>query len=149
MEKGFANKAHLGMNKERKKGSKIIINEWMDKINKSTRTNKLTNEWINKGSNVYNFSYVWGQSFFLIDIINVFNKDTLNQSSYSKDNVRKKTIYIYAFSRCFYPKRLTVHSRYTLYCQYVCSLGIKPTTFALLTQCSTTEPREHFKLYFK
>ncbi len=23
-----------------------------------------------------------------------------------------------------------------LYCQYVCSLGIEPTTFALLTQCS-------------
>ncbi len=32
-----------------------------------------------------------------------------------------------------------------LYCQYVCSLGIEPTTFALLTQCSTTEPQErHF-----
>ncbi len=30
-----------------------------------------------------------------------------------------------------------------LYCQYVCSLGIEPTTFALLTQCSTTEPQEH------
>ncbi len=29
-------------------------------------------------------------------------------------------------------------------CQYVCSLGIKPTTFALLTQCSTAEPQEHF-----
>ncbi len=28
-----------------------------------------------------------------------------------------------------------------LYCQYVCSLGIEPTTFALLTQCSTTEPQ--------
>ncbi len=26
-----------------------------------------------------------------------------------------------------------------LYCQYVCSLKIEPTTFALLTQCSTTE----------
>ncbi len=25
---------------------------------------------------------------------------------------------------------------------YVCSLGIEPMTFALLTQCSTTEPRE-------
>ncbi len=25
----------------------------------------------------------------------------------------------------------------------MCSLGIKPTTFALLTQCSTTEPQEH------
>ncbi len=29
-----------------------------------------------------------------------------------------------------------------LYCQYVCSLGIEPTNFALLTQCSTTEPWE-------
>ncbi len=51
-------------------------------------------------------------------------------------------IYIYAFSRHFYPKRLTMYSRciaysgYTFFCQYMCSLGIKPTTFALLTQCS-------------
>ncbi len=45
-------------------------------------------------------------------------------------------IYIYAFSRRFYPKRLTVHSGYTFFCQYVCSLGIEPTTFALLMQCS-------------
>ncbi len=45
-------------------------------------------------------------------------------------------IYIYAFSRRFYPKRLTVHSGYTFFCQYVCSLGIEPTTFALLAQCS-------------
>ncbi len=30
-----------------------------------------------------------------------------------------------------------------LYCQYVCSLGIEPTTFMLLTQCSNhTEPQE-------
>ncbi len=27
--------------------------------------------------------------------------------------------------------------------QYMRSLGIKPTTFALLTQCSTTEPQKH------
>ncbi len=52
------------------------------------------------------------------------------------------TGYIYAFSRRFYPKRLTVHSDYTFFCQYVCSLGIEPTTFALVTQCSTTEPQE-------
>ncbi len=34
---------------------------------------------------------------------------------------------IYAFSRCFYPKRLTVHSGYTFYCQYVSyvTMGIK------------------------
>ncbi len=28
-------------------------------------------------------------------------------------------IYIYAFSRHFYPKRLTVHSGYTFFCQYM------------------------------
>ncbi len=28
------------------------------------------------------------------------------------------------------------------FCQYMCSLGIEPTTFALQTQCSTTEPQE-------
>ncbi len=36
-----------------------------------------------------------------------------------------------------------LHSGYTFFCQYVCSLGIEPTTFTLLTQCSTTEPQEH------
>ncbi len=44
-------------------------------------------------------------------------------------------IYIYAFSRRFYPKWLTVHSGYTFFVS-MCSLGIEPTTFALLTQCS-------------
>ncbi len=29
------------------------------------------------------------------------------------------------------------------FCQYMSSLGIEPTTFALLAQCSTTEPQEH------
>ncbi len=36
-----------------------------------------------------------------------------------------------------------LHSGYAFFCQYVCPLGIEPTTFALLTQCSTTEPQEH------
>ncbi len=33
------------------------------------------------------------------------------------------------------------------YCLYVCSLGIEPTTFALLMQCSTTEPQEHWDFF--
>ncbi len=33
--------------------------------------------------------------------------------------------------------------RLYMFYHYVCSLGIEPTTFALLTQCSTTEPQEH------
>ncbi len=48
-------------------------------------------------------------------------------------------IYIYAFSRCVYPKRLT--SGYT----FVLLVCVFPgnRTHALLTQCSTTEPQEH------
>ncbi len=38
----------------------------------------------------------------------------------------------------------TTYIAFSLYIfgQYVCSLGIVPTTFALLMQCSTTEPQE-------
>ncbi len=58
--------------------------------------------------------------------------------------------------RCFYFTFTFMHladafiqsafySGYTFFCQYMCSLGIEPTTFALLTQCSNhwatgTEP---------
>ncbi len=50
----------------------------------------------------------------------------------------------FTFIRRFYPKWLTVRLRYTFFLlQYVCFLGFEPTTFALLTQCSTNEPQEH------
>ncbi len=52
-------------------------------------------------------------------------------------------VYIYAFSRCFYPKRLTVHSGYT-FCFSMCvPWESNPQPFALLTQSSATEPQEH------
>ncbi len=35
----------------------------------------------------------------------------------------------FTFIRRFYLKRLTVYSGYTFFFQYVCSLGIEPTTF--------------------
>ncbi len=38
-------------------------------------------------------------------------------------------IYIYVFSRRFYPKWLTIAFRLYIFCQYMCSLGIEPTTF--------------------
>ncbi len=53
-------------------------------------------------------------------------------------------IYIYAFSRRFYPKRLTVHSGYTCFITMCVPWELNPQPFALLTQCSTTEPHEHF-----
>ncbi len=51
---------------------------------------------------------------------------------------------IYAFSRRFYPKRITVHSGYTFFLYSVCvPWELNPQPFALLMQCSTTEPQEH------
>ncbi len=48
-------------------------------------------------------------------------------------------IYIYAFSRRFYPKRLTLHSSYSFtFDQLLLSLGIEPMILALLTPCSTS-----------
>ncbi len=52
-------------------------------------------------------------------------------------------LHVYAFSRQVYPKATYSTFRLYMYCQYMCSLGIEPTTFVLLTQCSTTEPQEH------
>ncbi len=47
-------------------------------------------------------------------------------------------IYIYAFSRCFYPKRLALHSSYSFtFYQLLLSLGIEPMILALLAPCST------------
>ncbi len=51
--------------------------------------------------------------------------------------------YIYAFSRRFYPKRLTVHLGYTYFISMCVPWESNPQPFALLTQCSTTEPQEH------
>ncbi len=53
------------------------------------------------------------------------------------------TLYIYAFSRRFYPKRLTVHSGYTFFLSVCVPWELNPWPFALLMQCSTTEPQEH------
>ncbi len=50
-------------------------------------------------------------------------------------------IYIYSFSRCFYPKRLTVHSTYTFFVHMCVPWELNPQPFVLLTQCSTTEPK--------
>ncbi len=52
-------------------------------------------------------------------------------------------IYIYAFSRRFYTKRLTVHSGYTYFLSVCVPWELKQQPFALLTQYSTTEPQEH------
>ncbi len=66
----------------------------------------------------------------------------LTEKSFSTENVYPILsfiyIYIYAFSRRFYPKRLTLHSSYSFYIdQLLLSLGIEPMILALLVPCST------------
>ncbi len=47
------------------------------------------------------------------------------------------------FIRHFYPKRLTVHLGYT----FLSLVWVNLQPFALLTQCSTTEPQEHLSQF--
>ncbi len=63
------------------------------------------------------------------------------------NNVLNSYIYIYAFSRRFYPKRLTVHSGYNFFFyQYVFHLWSEPMTFCAANAMLTTEPQEHLLL---
>ncbi len=50
---------------------------------------------------------------------------------------------IYAFSRHFNPKRFTIAFRLYVFVSMCVPWERNPQPFALLTQCSTTEPQEH------
>ncbi len=52
-------------------------------------------------------------------------------------------IYIYTFSRRFYPKRLSAFRLYIFLISMCVPWELNPRPFALLTQCSTTEPQKH------
>ncbi len=73
----------------------------------------------------------------------IFFLSVSNPHSYSHSVFTFIYIYIYAFSRRFYPKRLTEYSGYTFIISTCVSWESNPQPFALLTQCSTTEPQEH------
>ncbi len=55
-------------------------------------------------------------------------------------------IYIYAFSRRFYPKRLTIAFMLYIFISTCVPWESNPQPFALLTQCSTTEPHRNMWL---
>ncbi len=52
-------------------------------------------------------------------------------------------IYIYAFSRRFYPKRLTIAFRLYIFISMCVPWESNPQPFALVMQCSTTEPHRN------
>ncbi len=54
-------------------------------------------------------------------------------------------IYIYAFSRRFYPKRLTIAFRLYIFISTCVPWESNPQPFAQQTQCSTTEPHRNIK----
>ncbi len=53
------------------------------------------------------------------------------------------TFSFYAFSRRFYPKRLTIAFRLYIFISMCVPWESNPQPFALLTQCSTTEPHRN------
>ncbi len=83
------------------------------------------NEWMNE----------WNYFLFKHKLENLlFFPQMLSRIKY----IQHTYIYIYAFSRCFYPKRLTLHSSYSFtFDQLLLSLGIEPMILALLAPCST------------
>ncbi len=69
--------------------------------------------------------------------------------NYIKKNITT-IIYIYAFSRRFYPKRLTVHSGYTVFISMCVPWELNPQPFVLLTQCSNHwATGTHYTIYTK
>ncbi len=60
------------------------------------------------------------------------------QPCWTKETSSNK--YIYAFSRRFYPKRLSLYIFFVSMCV---PWELNPQPFALLTQCSVTGPQEH------
>ncbi len=93
------------------------------------------------------FNQLWG--FFVI--MYYIDEYFLTSIPFTQTYIRVKIKYIYIYlhlhlhlADAFIQSDLQciIHG-YTFFYQYVFSLGIEPTTFALLTQCSTTEPQEH------
>ncbi len=65
-------------------------------------------------------------------------------------NVTKTVyIYIYAFIRRFYPKRLTIAFRLYIFISMCVPRESNPQPFALLTQCSTTEPHRNTGMFIQ
>ncbi len=71
-------------------------------------------------------------------------KPRINPRKIKVQNKQLMLIYIYAFSRCFYPKQLTVHSGYTFFVSMCVPWELNPQPFALLMQCSTIEPHDYY-----
>ncbi len=73
------------------------------------------------------------------DVHSIYNQIQLSQNIWSL----YLTFTFMHLADAFIQSDLQYNQVIHFFCQYVCSLGIEPTTFALLTQCSTTEPQEH------
>ncbi len=57
-------------------------------------------------------------------------------------------LYIYAFRRCFYPKRLTVLSGYTFFVSMCVLWELNPQPLRCKHNALTTEPQEHTFMQF-
>ncbi len=98
------------------------------------------------------FLYLWSVTCCLCiyKIRKVVKTEVSNPKRYSFLKVKTRPrlliclIYIYAFSRRFYPKQLSIQAIHLICFISMCvPWELNPQLLALLTQCSTTEPQEH------
>ncbi len=73
----------------------------------------------------------------------VCNQSTHNQFGKYTAFLKKENTNIYAFSRRFYPKRLTIAFRLYIFISTCVPWESNPQPFTLLMQCSTTEPHRN------
>ncbi len=67
----------------------------------------------------------------------------LFRRAFPKSIVRQLWWQVYIFSRRLYPKRLTIAFRVYIFISMCVPWELNPQPFALLTQCSTTEPHRN------
>ncbi len=98
------------------------------------------------------FLYLWSVTCCLCiyKIRKVVKTEVSNPKRYSFLKVKTRPrlliclIYMYAFSRRFYPKQLSIQAIHLICFISMCvPWELNPQLLALLTQCSTTEPQEH------
>ncbi len=94
---------------------KPLLSGWIIML-KMDSQGPIISKWIMSSNSHFSLATDWIWAWHYGSLLQIWNLHKDNCALYC---FFCSTFYIYAFSRRFYPKRLTVHSGYTYFCQYV------------------------------